>query len=182
MAEASSSTTTHNCGHLVVDPRGNSYEFFLPTKPYNPETDILTIDAITTPADVDFTIRMASVNPQPTTGTLVTIYFTVNHQGGSSDYSVTVNHQVDGTNYQWQNSDTDQVAGLTGSTNPSTGTYTISVPRKLIDATYRGAVLKDLGAIASQTVGINFANAGFLEQSTGPNYQYKVGYGYGCRK
>lgn len=177
-----SSSTTHNCGHLIVSPRGDSDEFFLPTRPYNPETDILTIDAVTTSADVNFTVRMASVNPHPTTGTVLTIGFTVNHQGGTSSYFVTVDHQIDATSYQWQNNDTNQVADITGTTDPATGTYMISVPRKTIGATFRGAVLKQLGAMASQTVGINFANGGFIEQSTGPDYQYRVGYGYGCRK
>jgi hypothetical protein len=177
---ASASSATHNCGHLIVDRNGDAQEWFLPNRPYNPEADLLTVDAVTTASKVDFTVKMASVNPQPTTGTFVTIYFTVGHQGGTSNYEVSVNHQIDTTSYGWQNDDTQQVKPITGSTDPKTGTYVISVPRSDIDATYRGAVLKDLGVIVSQTAGINFANGGFIEQSTGPGFHYRVGYGYGC--
>lgn len=174
--------TTHNCGHLIVDPRGNSYEFFLPTKPYNPEADLLTVDAVTSPSYVTFTVRMASVNPHPTTGTSVSIYFSVDHQGGTSDYLVSVNHQIDGTNYLVQNQDTNQVTAIGGATNPTTGTYVMTVPRADIGAKFRGAMLTGLGVITGQDVGINAANLGFIEQSTGPGYHYRVGYGYGCRK
>jgi hypothetical protein len=179
---AGASSSTHNCGHLVVDPRGDAQEWFLPTKPYNPEADLLSADAVTTSSSVEFTVAMASVNPQPTTGTVVSIYFTVNHQGGASDYMVSVNHQIDATSYGWQNDDTQQVKPITGSVDAKAGTYRISVPRADIGATYRGALLKDLGVIASQTVGVNLADGGFIEQSTGPEFQYRVGYGYGCKR
>jgi hypothetical protein len=180
-ADASSATTTRNCGHLIVDPRGDSYSWFLPTRPYNSEADLLSVDAVTTPSAVNFTVRMASVNAHPTTGTLVSIYFTVGHQGGSGDYLVTVNHQIDATSYDLQNDDTQQVTVIGGATNAAAGVYVLSVPRADIGANFRGAMLTGLGAITSQTVGINFANGGFIEQSTGPGYHYRVGYGYGCR-
>ncbi|MBV9099014.1 MAG: hypothetical protein JO079_13250 [Frankiaceae bacterium] len=181
-AHAAPAPTTRNCGHLIVDPRGNAYEFFLPTKPYNPEADLLSVDAVTTKSTVVFTVRMASVNAHPTIGAGVVIYFTVARQGGTSDYLVSVNHDVDGTAYGLENQDTNAVTPLTGSTDPATGTYSVSVPRAGIEATYRGALLKDLGVFTSQDLGVSAANGGFIEQSTGPEYRYRVGYGYGCRK
>jgi len=181
VAEASVAAT-HNCGHLIVDPRGNAYEFFLPNKPYNPEADLLTVDAVTTSSKVVFTVKMASVNPKPTTGTDVGIYFTADHQGGSSNWLVDVSHEIDATTYVLQNQDTLQVINLTGSVDPKAGTYVVEVPRADIDAKFRGAMLKELGVIASQDIGLSLAYGGFIEQSTGPEYHYRVGYGYGCRK
>lgn len=182
MAPAGATVATHNCGHLAADPRGNAYEFFLPTKPYNPEADLLSVDAVTTSSDVLFTVAMASVNPKPTTGTTVAIYFTVGHQGGVSNYLVSISHQIDATTYVIQNEDTYQVVQVTGSVNAKAGTYTVVAPRKDIDATFRGALLKDLGVWASQDIGTSVADGGFIEQSTGPEFQYRVGYGYGCRR
>jgi hypothetical protein len=182
MTGVGASPATRNCGHLVVDHRGDAQEWFLPTKPYNAEADLLSVDAVTTASTVNFTLTMASVDAKPTTGTLVSIYFTVDHQGGKSDYEVSVNHQLDSTSYGWQNDDTQEVHPITGSTDPKAGTYVISVPRSDIAATYRGAMLKDLGVIVSQTAGANVANGGFIEQSTGPRFQYRVGYGYGCAR
>src|SRR5438309_5209932 len=69
--------TTKNCGHLIVDRRGDAVEWFLPTQPYNSEADLLYLDATTTRGTVDFTVTMASVNPRPTTATDVIIYFTL---------------------------------------------------------------------------------------------------------
>lgn len=171
---------THNCGHLLVDPRGNAYAYFLPTKPYNPEADLLSVDAVTTSANVVFTVAMASVNAQPTTGTSLAIYFSITHQGSVANYLVNIAHEVDGTAYLVQNQDTDEVVHITGSVNPPAGTYVVTVPRNDIDATFRGALLKDLGVWASQDVGTSLAEGGFIEQSTGPEYHYRVGYGYGC--
>jgi len=180
VSPAAAAPATRNCGHLIVDPRGNSYEFFLPTKPYNPETDLLSVDAVTTASDVVFTVTMASVNASPTTGTSVAVYFTVSHQGGLAHYLVSVNHEVDATTYLIQNQDTDQVTHVTGRVDPKAGTYAVTVPRTDIDATYRGALLKELGVWTSQDVGTSLAGGGFIEQSTGPEYHYRVGYGYGC--
>jgi len=181
-AVATPSSVTHNCGHLIVDPRGDAYDFYLPTKPYNPEADLLSVDAVTTATTVEFTARMASVNAHPTTGSSVGIYFAIDHQGGTSNYIVSASHQADADTYVVENQDTDQVTSVTGTTNPKTGAYVISVPRADIGANYRGAVLKDLGVITSRNFGVSLANAGFIEQSTGPEYHYRVGYGYGCRK
>jgi hypothetical protein len=122
------------------------------------------------------------VNPKPTTGTEVSIYFTVDHQSGSANWLVDVNHEVDGTSYMLQNDDTHAVTAITGSTNPATGTYVISVPRADIDVKFRGAMLTQLGVITSQDVGLVEAYTGFIEQSTGPEHKYRVGYGYGCRR
>jgi len=181
-AAAAPSTVTHNCGHLIVDPRGNAYDFYLPTKPYNPEADLLSVDAVTTATTVVFTVRMASVNAHPTTGSSVGIYFALDHQGGTSNYLVNVSHQADADSYVVENQDTEQVTDVTGTTDPTKGTYVVSVPRADIGAKYRGAVLNGLGVIASRNFGVSLANAGFIEQSTGPEYHYRVGYGYGCRK
>jgi len=181
-AAAPAAAETHNCGHLIVDPRGNAYEFFLPTKPYNPEADLLSVDAVTTKSAVNFTVRMASVNAHPTMGAGVAIYFIVAGQDATADYLVDVSHDIDATTYTLQNQDTNAVTPITGSTDPASGTYVISVPRKDIDATYRGALLKDLGVFTSQVVGVSAAYGGFIEQSTGPEYRYFVGYSYGCRK
>jgi hypothetical protein len=178
---AEASSTTRNCGHLIVNPRGDAQEWFLPTRPYNAEADLLTADAVTTSSTVDFTVKMASVNPTPTTGTFVTIYFTVERQGAKTDYEVSVNHQIDATSYELQNDDTQQVTPITGRTDPKAGTYLISLPRADVGADFRGAVLDKLGVIVSQMAGINFADGGFIEQSTGPLYHYRVGYSYGCK-
>jgi hypothetical protein len=175
-------TATHNCGHLIVDPRGDAYQWFLPTKPYSPEADLLWVDAVTTASKLTFTVRVASMNPKPTTGAEVSIYFSVDHQGGTTNWLVSVSHEVDGDSYVLQNDDTQQVTAITGNTNARAGTYVIEVPRADIDAKFRGAMLNALGVITSQNVGGVVANAGFIEQSTGPEYKYRVGYPYGCRR
>lgn len=168
------------CAHLITDARGNAQEWFLPTKPYNPEADLLFFDARTTPTSVVFIATMAKVNPAPTTDTTVIAYFTTSNQGRKGDWEVSVNHAIDGTSFALQNDNTQGVTPLTGSVDTAAGTYTIVVPRAAIDSTFRGAMLNGLGIIVSQNAGPNIANGGFIEQSTGPDHHYRVGYPYGC--
>jgi hypothetical protein len=172
--------TPKNCGHMIVDPRGNAVQWFLPTQPYNAEADLLYLDATTTRSTVDFTVTMASINPRPTTATDVIIYFTTSKQGHPGDWSADLTHAIDGTEYSLQNNTTNQVVKVTGSTDPKAGKYVIHVPRADIDATYRGAMLANLGVIVGQDVGVTAANAGFIEQSTGPDHHYRLDYPYGC--
>jgi hypothetical protein len=44
-----------------------------------------------------------------------------------------------------------------------------------------GDVLHGLGVIVSQSLGTSKANDGFIEQSTGPEYHYRVGNLNDCR-
>jgi hypothetical protein len=169
-----------SCAHLISDPHGDAQMWFVPTKPYNPEADLLYLDARTTASTIDLTATMASVNPTPTTGTTVIIYFTTDDQGRSGDWDVSITHAVDGTSFGLQNNNTQAVKALTGSVNPKAGTYTVRVPRKAIDSAFRGAVLRSLGVIVSQDVGVTLAQTGFIEQSTGPDHHYRVGYPYAC--
>jgi len=179
-ATAHAATGTHNCGHLITDPRGDAQMWYLPTKPYNPEADLLFLDAVTTRSTVDFTATLAKVDEPPVTGTAVTTYFVAHHQGQTVDYSVTVDHEPDGDTYSMQNDDTLQTTDLTGAIDARAGKLVIRVPRKDIGAQYRGAPLTGLGVIVSQNVGVSLANGGFIEQSTGPGHHYLVGYPYGC--
>jgi hypothetical protein len=179
---SATATAPRNCGHLIADPRGNAYMWFLPTRPYNADADLLALDAKSTRAMLEFTVSMAAVSPTPATGTVVTIYFNHDYQGGSASYEVNVFHQIDGTTYSLQNDNTSQVTPMTGAVNTTAGTYVIQVPREAIKARYRGAPLTELGVIVSQTAGVDIANGGFIEQSTGPNHHYRLDYGYGCRR
>jgi len=155
--------------------------WFLPTRPDNAEADLLYLDARTTPTTIDFIATMATVNPTPTTGTSLIIYFSTDDQGKAGDWDVSVSHEIDGTSFGLQNNNTQAVQSLTGSVNTKAGTYTVRVPRKAIDSTFRGAVLRGLGVIVSQDFGATLAQTGFIEQSTGPAHHYRVGYPYGCR-
>src|SRR4051812_50229614 len=104
-AASAARATTSSCRHLITDRRGDAYSWFLPTRPYNPDADLLYVDAVTTPTTIDFTVTMARVDPKPTTGTNVTVYFTINTQGATFDYSVTAAHEIDGTTFSLQNED-----------------------------------------------------------------------------
>jgi hypothetical protein len=182
---APGSTKSHppkNCGHLIVDRRGDANAWFLPTRPYNAEAALLYLDATSSAHTVDFTITMASVSATPTTGTTVTVYFHTSNQGRAGDWYVNVDHNLDGTVFGLQNNITNQVTPLTGAVNPTSHTFVVHVPRTAITATYRGAVLSSLGVIVSQTVGTTGAHAGFIEQSTGDRHQYRTDYGYGCQR
>jgi hypothetical protein len=177
---SAATSASRACAHLISDARGNAQMWFLPTKPYNPEADLLYFDARTTPTTIVLTATMAKVNPAPTTGTTVLVYFTTDNQGRKGDWDVSIDHQIDGTTASLQNNNTQAVSPLTGSADAATGTYTIIVPRAAIDSTFRGAMLKGLGVIVSQNVGADLANGGFIEQSTGPDHHYRVGFPYGC--
>jgi hypothetical protein len=174
-------SASNGCRHLITDRRGDAHEWFLPTGPYNAEADLLYLDARTSARSVDFTVGMASVNPMPTTGTSVTVYFTTDNQGRNGDWYVDLDHNIDGTDYSVQNNITNQVTPISGAINPAAGTYDIRVPRKDIDATFRGALLGNLGVIVAQTVGVTKAQTGFIEQSTGAGHHYVVGHPYPCR-
>lgn len=178
---ATASATTGSCAHLLSDPRGNAKEWFVPGSPYNADADLLSVDAATTAKTIDFTVTLAKVEPAPTTGTDVSIYFTSDHQGTLADFSVNISHAIDGDSFGLENSDTLAVWPIAGSTNTKAGTFTLHVPRSLILATYRGAVLSQLGVIASQQLGVTEANGGFIEQSTGPGYHYVAGNINNCR-
>jgi hypothetical protein len=171
---------TSDCRHLITDPRGDAYSWFLPTQPYNPDADLLYVDARTTRTTIDLIVTMAKVEEKPTTGTGVGIYFSITNQGATVDYMANVNHAIDGTSYSMQNDDTNAAWHITGGVDPATGTYVLHVPRARIGATYKGAWLKHLGVITSQDVGIAFGGGGFIEQSTGPLYRYHVGHASGC--
>jgi hypothetical protein len=170
------------CAHLLVDPRGNAREWFLPGSPYNADADLLYVDARTTGSLLILTVGLAKVEAKPATGTLISVYFTTHHQGATGDYSADIDHQVDGDSYSVQNSDTLSVAPASGSNNVTAGTFTIQVPLKTIDSNYRGAVLSDLGVVVSQDVGVTEANGGFIEQSTGPEYRYVTGNANNCSR
>jgi hypothetical protein len=179
---AATPASSRACAHLITDPRGNARMWFLPTKPYNPDADLLYLDARTSKSTIELIVTMARVDTKPTTGTSVITYFTTDHQGSHGDWGVTVNHQIDGTTFELQNNNTQVVMRLSGSLNPATGTYTVQVPRAAIGATFRGALLQGLGVVVSQTVGADAANTGFIEQSTGPDHHYRVAYPYDCSR
>ena len=180
-ATASSSPgTSPGCAHLLVHPRGDAREWFLPGSPYNADADLLYVDARTTGGLLTLTVGLAKVEAKPATGTLISVYFTTHHQGTTGDYSADIAHQVDGDSFSVENSDTLSVASASGSANLTAGTFTIQVPLKTIDSNYRGAVLSDLGVIVAQNVGVTEANGGFIEQSTGPEYRYIVGNTNNC--
>lgn len=179
---AAPARSARSCAHLITDARGNAQMWFLPTKPYNPEADLLYLDARATAKTIAFTVTMAQVNPAPATGTSVNIYFTTDNQGHAGDWNVGIDHYIDGTTYGLQNNNTQGVSTLTGSVDPAAGTYTVVVPRVAIDSMFRGAMLKGLGVIVSQNVGLDAANGGFIEQSTGPGHHYRVGFPYGCAR
>jgi hypothetical protein len=176
----SSQAAGRNCHHLITDPRGNAQEWFLPTKPYNPDADLLYLDAAASARVVDFTLTMASVSAAPTTGTDITVYFHTADQGSPGDWYVDINHAIDGTTYSVQNNLTNQVTLLTGSVDPRAHTYVVHLPLQDIGA-YPGRVLTGLGVVVGQTVGTSQNNAGFIEQSTGPGYRYRIGQFFGCR-
>lgn len=154
--------------------------WFLPTKPYNPQTDLLSVDADFSRAKVDLTFTFASVQATPTTGTSIIVYFVVGQQGPQARYDVNASHEVDGDSFGVQNDQTQQAVATTGAVNPSAGTIVIHVPLRDIGARY-GDVLHDLGVIVSQDVGSSAANGGFIEQSTGAGHRYRVGYVNSCR-
>lgn len=177
---AQAARSAPSCRHLITDPRGDAEMWFLPTKPYNADADLLHVDATFKRANIDFTFTMAAVNARPTTGTTITIYFIVGQQGPAAHYDASINHYVDGDSYGIENQDTNQVVDTTGSVDAAKATMHVSVPLRDIDARF-GDVLHGLGVIVTQSVGASLANGGFIEQSTGPEYHYRVGYVNGCR-
>ena len=150
--------------------------WFVPTHPYNADADLLSLDARTRNASVDFTVTMAAVRAQPAIGTAVIIYFGTQHQGARADYDVSISHSIDGTAFGLENADTNQVTAITGAVNVNAHDYVVHVPRRKVAADFRGAVLSHLGVVVSQTVGVSQDNSGFIEQSTGGRYHYRVGY------
>jgi hypothetical protein len=172
--------TTAGCAHLITDPRGNAQMWFLPTKPYNPQSDLLYVDATYDRSQVDLTFGLASVQARPTTGTSIIVYFVVGQQGPQSRYDVNASHETDGNSFGVQNDQTQQAVATTGTVDPSAGTVVIHVPLRDIGARY-GDVLHGLGVIVSQDVGTSVANSGFIEQSTGPAHHYRIGYVNNCR-
>lgn len=167
-----SGTPPRGCAHLIADPRGDAKEWFLPGSPYNPDADLLYLDARATASTIKLTATLARVEAKPVAGTEVVVYFTVSHQGRIGDYEVDVSHNIDGDSFSLQDDDTLAVTPIAGSTNTSAGTFTFYVPRKTIQSAYRGAVLDQLGVIVAQTFGVSLANGGFIEQSTGPGHKY----------
>lgn len=155
--------------------------WFLPTRPYNPQADLLYVDAKPSSGSLDFTLTMASVESAPTTGTDITLYFTVGQQGPTKHFYVNIDHAIDGTSFAVEDADTSQSVPVPGSDNPVAGTFVAHVPRKLIDASL-GTLLHGLGVIVSQNVGVSLANSGFIEQSTGADHEYRVGFPYECRR
>lgn len=181
-AASSAPASTPGCAHLLVDARGNAREWFLPGSPYNADADLLYVDARTTGSTLVLTTGLAHIDTKPTTGTLITVYFTTNHQGATHDYSADIDHEIDGDSFSVQNSDTMTVTPASGTTNVAAGTFTIRVPLKVIDSSYRGAVLEQLGVVVGQVVGVTLANGGFIEQSTGPDHRYLTGDINNCRR
>ena len=181
-AAMASTAPAHGCAHLIVDKRGDAREWFLPGSPYNPDADLLSVDARTASGRLTFTARLAKVEAKPTTGTTVIIYFTTDHQGAQRDFQVAVDHEVDGDSFILQDNDTMAVVPVTGSIDTAAGTFTVHVPLSAIDSNYRGAVLDQLGLIVSQQVGTTLANGGFIEQSTGPDHDYITGNINNCRR
>jgi hypothetical protein len=168
------------CRHLITDPRGNAQMWFLPTKPANPQADLLYVDAAYTRSGVDFSFTMASVQARPSTGTDITVYFTSGQQGPKSHFNVNISHEIDGDSFGVENTDTEQVTDTTGAVDPRAGTISVRVPLRDIHARY-GDVLTTLGVIVGQDLGTSEANGGFIEQSTGPRYHYRIGNTNGCR-
>ncbi len=177
---ARASSQARDCGHVITDARGDAQMWFLPTKPYNPEADLLLLDARLNHKSIDFTVTMASVKARPATGTSISIYFTVGQQGPAVHYDAGIDHYIDGNSYGVENQDTNHVVNATGSVDPATRTMRVRVPLRDIGARF-GDVLRGLGVIDSQSLGASLANRGFIEQSTGPEYHYRVGDTNNCR-
>lgn len=154
--------------------------WFLPTKPYNAQADLLFLDATSTRRNVDLRVTLASVQPRPTTGTSITIYFTVGQQGPAAHYDASIEHDIDGDSFAVEDRDTNQVADVTGSVDPASDSMLVRVPLHAIGAKY-GDVLYGLGVIVAQTFGASQASSGLIEQSTGDGHHYRVGYVNSCR-
>jgi hypothetical protein len=179
-ANASSTpTATHNCGHLEKDPRGDARLAIVPTNPYDPEADVLYVDAVPTAKAVDFTVTMASVAAHPVTATDLTIAFSVGQRAGG--YGVDITHAADGDSFVLQSDASTLTTPLTGTSDPTHGTYLVQVPLAVILAK-RGTPLYGLDTLSSEDVGPSAANVGFTADSTDDSYQYRIGYSYGCRR
>ena len=171
---------THNCGHLLTDPRGDAGLAIVPTHPDDPEADILFVDAVTTPKNIDFTVTMASVNAHPVTTTDVAILFLVGQR--AAGYEISMSHSLDGDSFVLTSDASTLATPLTGSSDPAAGTYLVHVPRAAVAAASRGTVLYSLGARSGETVGTSAANLGLTADDTPDDYQYRVGFSYGCKK